>query len=274
MNSKILLGTLFFLLSFSFAHSQQWTGSSTTSGSISRTGNVGIGTTSPTSPLSVKGRGRFGHGPAFLDWTYEPSWGGSSNKWAGYLGFNAYRDNEDQKDFYRGENRYTSKGVIEGSNYGFRFLYRNHNNYDSDGQHQLTELMRITNNGNVGIGTDNPNSFKLAVEGKIGAREIQVTSASPWPDFVFLKSYCLRPLGEVEAFINENGHLPEMPSAEDVKENGINLGEMDAKLLQKIEELTLYMIEQNEKTETVYEKVLELENENLLLKNQIKDLKP
>ena len=118
---------------------------------------------------------------------------------------------------------------------------------------------RFTHNGRVGIGTTNPQST-LAVNGKITAKEIQVT-LSGWADFVFLKDYCLRPLSEVEAFINENGHLPEIPSAEEVKENGINLGEMDAKLLQKIEELTLYMIEQNRRIE-------KLENENALLKTK------
>lgn len=100
---------------------------------------------------------------------------------------------------------------------------------------------RFTHNGRVGIGTRNPQSL-LAVNGKITAKEIQVTLVG-WADFVFLKNYRLRSLYEVEEFINENGHLPEIPSAKEVEENGINLGEMDAKLLQKIEELTLYVIE-------------------------------
>ena len=68
-------------------------------------------------------------------------------------------------------------------------------------------------------------------------------------DFVFEKDYKLRSIGDLETFIKENKHLPDIPSANDVKENGIDLGEMDAKLLQKIEELTLYIIEQQKQLE-------------------------
>jgi hypothetical protein len=106
--------------------------------------------------------------------------------------------------------------------------------------------MSILNNGAVGIGTVSTGTHKLAVEGSIGAREIKV-EASGWSDFVFEKDYALPTLVEVEAQIKENGHLKDIPSAEKVKEDGINLGQMDAKLLQKIEELTLYLIEQNKR---------------------------
>ncbi len=95
--------------------------------------------------------------------------------------------------------------------------------------------------GNVGIGEINPQS-KLAVNGTITTKEIEVT-IDGWSDFVFDSNYDLKSLDEVEQFISENGHLPEIPSAEEVKENGLNLGNMQAKLLQKIEELTLYVIE-------------------------------
>jgi hypothetical protein len=96
--------------------------------------------------------------------------------------------------------------------------------------------------GNVGIGTANPGNYKLAVEGKIGAREVVVTTAA-WADYVFEPSYHLRPLSEVETFLKENKHLPEIPSAKDVEANGVNLGEMNMLLLKKVEELTLYVIE-------------------------------
>lgn len=95
--------------------------------------------------------------------------------------------------------------------------------------------------GNVGIGETNP-QYKLAVNGTIKAKEILVDIAG-WSDFVFKKDYNLKPLKEVEKHIKDNGHLPEMPSEKEILKNGYNLGEMDAKLLQKIEELTLYMIE-------------------------------
>ena len=96
--------------------------------------------------------------------------------------------------------------------------------------------------GSVGIGTADPGSYKLAVEGRIGAREIEVKQGS-WADFVFDEDYELPSLKEVENFISRNKHLPGIPSEKEVLANGINLGNMDALLLQKIEELTLYIIE-------------------------------
>lgn len=116
--------------------------------------------------------------------------------------------------------------------------------------------LRITSSGNVGIGTSNPGSFKLAVEGKIGAREIKVTLANPWPDYVFHHRYKLLPLSELEKFIQQNKHLPNIPSAQEVKENdGIELGDMNVKLLEKIEELTLYMIELKKENEQIREEM-------------------
>jgi len=114
--------------------------------------------------------------------------------------------------------------------------------------------------GNIGIGTDNPPA-KLTVDGPILATEIKVkTDVSTFPDFVFLPDYNLRTLQETETYILQNGHLPDIPSALQVGEEGLSLGEMDAKLLQKIEELTLYMIEMKKENE-------ELKREIEILKN-------
>ncbi|MEI7981769.1 MAG: hypothetical protein WCI71_08935 [Bacteroidota bacterium] len=105
----------------------------------------------------------------------------------------------------------------------------------------------IKANGNVGIGTTAPGA-KLAVNGamkvngKINASEIEV-SLTAWPDHVFKSGFELMPLQDVENYISLNKHLPGVPSETDVLTKGNNLGEMDAILLQKIEELTLYMIE-------------------------------
>lgn len=122
------------------------------------------------------------------------------------------------------------------------------------------DLMTIRSNGNVGIGTSNTFGYKLAVNGTIGSTEVKVENTSAWPDFVFEKEYKLATLEEVENHIIENGHLPEIPSEKEVTENGINLGEMNAKLLQKIEELTLYLIEQNKEMNAMKEEIEQIKN--------------
>jgi len=105
--------------------------------------------------------------------------------------------------------------------------------------------LRVTS-GNVGIGIVDTKGYKLAVNGNIRAQEIKVET-SGWPDYVFARDYQLPSLQETENHIKEKGHLPGIPSAEEVKVNGVDLGEMNAKLLKKIEELTLHLIEQEKK---------------------------
>lgn len=146
-----------------------------------------------------------------------------------------------------------------------------------------TSLLFVRNDGNIGIGTETPksklhvkgnvvigndeNNFdisasgfasKLSVDGIILAKEIKVTTSN-WADFVFNPEYKLLTLDELETYISTNKHLPNVPTAEDVKSNGVNISEMQAKLLMKVEELTLYMIE--------------MKKENEKLKNEIQKLK-
>jgi hypothetical protein len=103
------------------------------------------------------------------------------------------------------------------------------------------DRMTIVPNGNVGIGSTTPDA-KLTVNGQIRATEVKVTATVP-ADFVFEKSYTLKTLAEVNAYIQKNKHLPDVPSGNAMKDNGINLSEFNMKLLQKLEELTLYLIE-------------------------------
>jgi hypothetical protein len=110
----------------------------------------------------------------------------------------------------------------------------------------------------VGVGTTNPGIYKLAVEGTIGARKVKVTQAS-WADYVFNDGYRLRPLTEVESFIKENKHLPEIPSAKEVEKNGVDVGDNQALLLKKIEELTLYMIEIKKENNDMRKKIEQLD---------------
>jgi len=99
--------------------------------------------------------------------------------------------------------------------------------------------------GWVGIGTTSPQS-ELAVNGTITSKKVKVTLTG-WSDYVFNDDYHLRPLNEVERYVQQNHHLPEVPSAEEVKKDGLDVGDNQATLLKKIEELTLYVIEQNKR---------------------------
>ncbi len=113
---------------------------------------------------------------------------------------------------------------------------------DITGQITITTLFATQNNGNVGIGTISPDA-KLTVKGNIHAEEVKVDLNVPAPDYVFKEGYHLKSLQEVQDYIKEHGHLPNIPSAQEMEEEGIELGGMNMKLLEKIEELTLYIIQ-------------------------------
>ena len=119
--------------------------------------------------------------------------------------------------------------------------------------------MVLTSEGELGIGTATPKS-KLAVNGEIRATEVKVLAKINVPDYVFEPDYELRTLRETKEYIKENKHLPEIPSAAEIGENGIDLGDMNMKLLKKIEELTLHQIELLEKVEELQSEVEKLEN--------------
>ncbi len=126
--------------------------------------------------------------------------------------------------------------------------------------------MTVLKNGKVVIGswlianitstpTSSPDGFKLFVEQGILTEKIKVAvkNTNDWSDYVFANSYKLKSLHELEIFISDNQHLPDVPSAKEVVENGLDLAKMDAKLLQKIEELTLYVIQQQKEIEQLKE---------------------
>jgi len=118
-----------------------------------------------------------------------------------------------------------------------------------------TERVRILANGNVGIGVEDP-THALDVNGTINAQKVTITPTVPAPDYVFAPDYKLLGLQEVEEHINEHQHLPEVPSAVEIAEKGVDVIDLNFKLLQKIEELTLYVIEQNKRI-SILEKALE-----------------
>lgn len=114
-------------------------------------------------------------------------------------------------------------------------------------------VLAILGNGNVGIGTEVPNE-KLSVNGKIRAHEIKV-EVSNWPDYVFAKGYLLPSLKTTAQHIKDTGHLPGLPSAAEVKATGVDLGTMNAKLLQKIEEIMIHLIRQQEEIKDLKQQI-------------------
>lgn len=123
------------------------------------------------------------------------------------------------------------------------------------------EGSRVTLTGKVGVNTTNTvNGYALAVDGGIITDEVLILNVEDWPDYVFGKDHQLMSLSDLKAFIEQNSHLPEIPSAAEVEENGVNVVEMQKMLLKKIEELTLYTVEQQQLIEALQEKIERLEN--------------
>lgn len=192
-------------------------------------GNVGIGISDPKTALDVNGEisltGRIGF--SLLDnFTYD-------NKNMGYYSLGWFADSQWNNTY--GPSLWVS------SFGGIKFF--------TTGSPRLT----IDYLGRVGIGKTNP-AYELEVNGTIHAKQVLV-DMNNWSDFVFDKNYNLPSLSYVEDFISKNGHLPNIPSEDEVIRNGVNITEMQAKLLQKIEELTLYIIEQDNKIEKLQKRV-------------------
>ncbi|WP_053003820.1 tail fiber protein [Sphingobacterium sp. Ag1] len=115
--------------------------------------------------------------------------------------------------------------------------------------------------GKVGIKTEIPGDYDLAVKGKIRSQEIKVET-SGWADYVFEEDYKLPTLEETEKFIQKNGHLPDVPKASEVETNGVSLGEMNKILLKKIEELTLQVIQLNKTVRQQQQKIKSVKNKS------------
>lgn len=124
------------------------------------------------------------------------------------------------------------------------------------------EGSKVTLTGKVGVNTtNNVSGYAFAVDGGIVTDEVLILDVEDWPDYVFAKDHALMPLGELKAYINKNSHLPEIPTAQEVEENGVNVAEMQKMLLKKIEELTLYTVEQQRLIEELQKKIERLENQ-------------
>lgn len=118
------------------------------------------------------------------------------------------------------------------------------NDYSKLSYRDQPAIFANANDNSVGIGTNATYGYRLAVAGPMIAERIKVKQVTNWPDYVFKKDYQLPPLKEVATFIDKNGHLPGIPSAAEIANDGIEVGDMNARLLQKIEEMTLHLIQQ------------------------------
>lgn len=141
-----------------------------------------------------------------------------------------------------------------GANMIFGNEYKNVNNgfkftTTAPNETSASTKLIITNKGNTGIGTEIPDA-KLAVNGDIHSKEVRI-DLNNWPDYVFEKNYILPTIAEAEQHIKDKGHLINMPSAETIELKGLELGEITRLQQEKIEELTLYIIELNKRIESL-----------------------
>jgi hypothetical protein len=114
------------------------------------------------------------------------------------------------------------------------------------------DLMSFRGDGRIGIWTTTPAAgYALSVNGKIVCEELKVQLSGSWPDYVFCKAYQLRSIKELENFIQKNKHLPGIPSAATVEKDGLDVGDMQKRMMEKIEELTLYIIQQQKEIDAL-----------------------
>lgn len=202
-------------------------------GATNSTGNVTF-YTGLTEKMRLTPEGRFGIGTTTPGKTLEVN-GQIAGKQAFYLNTNGVNSTEIIMEKPGGA--YYSMGCNDE-----RFVFYNHST-------QKVFMMADVND-NIGIGTTVTHNNKLAVGGSILAEKVKVKLQANWPDYVFEPAYKLPSLQELEAYVRIHKHLPDVPSAKEVAEKGLDLGDTQAILLKKIEELTLLLIEQNKKLES------------------------
>lgn len=211
---------------------------------MTQSGNVGIGPSSPDSKLHVTGGAIVASDPNFnninvrLDGTSVPT-----IRFTRYTGTPSHYHNAFIGQFFNAYYSSYSLGIGIGSS-------------ATADANASENIITIPLNGNVGIGTTTPDK-KLTVKGVIHTNEVLVDLNHPIeaPDYVFERGYKLLPLDKLSEYITVNKHLPEVPSADEMVEKGLNLKEMNLLLLKKVEELTLHLISQNEDIKSLNEEI-------------------
>lgn len=246
---------------------------------ILNNGNIGIGTQSPNTKLDVNGvisMNSFG----YLSCLRIPA-----NSYTNLFLGGAIKDNADGTYTVYGDggsNYFSAIKMDNGGDNGAGINFYNGaatggSNYTVTSANLPNYLQMRIAGGNVSIGTSDSKGYKLAVNGSAIATSMTVKLNSAWPDYVFNRDYQLPSLQEVKAYIDQNQHLPETPSAQQIAKEGLNLGEMNKLQMKKIEELTLYLIEKdteiNEQKVTnnkLQEQINQLNKKLELLINKIK----
>lgn len=237
---------------------------------------VGIGTASPSVPLEIKSN------PG----TYVPlqQWdSGNAGNTLTLYGFDVTGNhgwyfspgsavNQDFI-FYSPANG-SNNGIAvrnPGGNWNWLSMFHNDTYGALQTSYGSTPLILQGGGGRVGIGTTSPN-YLLDVKGAIGALDVYVAS-NALPDYVFGADYRNAPLAEVAAYIEQNHHLPGIPSAADAGKNGLSVGQMQNKLLEKVEELTLHMIEAEKRSDELAQTNERLAQQNRELQRQMAELR-
>lgn len=287
MNTKLLFCAVILLHCFGM-YSQQWSGSSTNSNLIYRYGNVTIGSTYNNAKFNIQGNQwvcHFHHGTNQDIYLRPGTSNGNILMDIGRVGigtvcpqstFHVYQANLPNIKLQNSVSTleigmsnndsefcpFSKKGDVifrTFSNLPNHGMVFNMNDNLNDGK----SYIRFTDNNLIILGIYNNGIVR--VNGKLEAKELEIKTEI-WGDFVFEKDYYLISLEDLEKYIYENNHLPGVPSEKEVIEKGINVSEMSTIMIQKIEELTLYIIEQNKILKSQEEKIKELQSELELLK--------